>query len=356
MGKRLMRVGGWRLKVGARAEHLQPAAYCLLFLLLPPFFISCKQDGSGTDAATSNSPALPPLPATPLFNPDSAYAFVQKQVDFGPRVPGTPQHTACADWMVAKLKGYGAHVIEQRATVKAFNGKELPLRNIIARFDTAAKERILLLAHYDTRPFADKDKERPHEPILGANDGGSGVGILLEIASHLGSKKHGPGIDLLFTDVEDYGQPSGAITVDEQSIDTWALGSQYFAKNPHVPGYAARFGILLDMCGAKEARFYREAISMQFAAGIVNKVWRTAATIGHGDRFVTESKYFVGTDDHLAINQRLRIPTIDIIEFHEATNAFHPSWHTHADNMEVIDPATLKAVGQTVLETIWKER
>ena len=356
MGKRLMRVGGWRLKVGARAEYLQPAAYCLLFLLLPPFFIGCSQDGSGTDAATSNSPALPPLPATPLFNPDSAYAFVQKQVDFGPRVPGTPQHTACADWMVAKLKGYGAHVIEQRATVKAFNGKELPLRNIIARFDTAAKERILLLAHYDTRPFADKDKERPHEPILGANDGGSGVGILLEIASHLGSKKHGPGIDLLFTDVEDYGQPSGAITVDEQSIDTWALGSQYFAKNPHVPGYAARFGILLDMCGAKEARFYREAISMQFAAGIVNKVWRTAATIGHGDRFVTESKYFVGTDDHLAINQRLRIPTIDIIEFHEATNAFHPSWHTHADNMEVIDPATLKAVGQTVLETIWKER
>ena len=356
MGKRLMRVGGWRLKVGARAEYLQPAAYCLLFLLLPPFFIGCNQDGSGTDAATSNSPALPPLPATPLFNPDSAYAFVQKQVDFGPRVPGTPQHTACADWMVAKLKGYGAHVIEQRATVKAFNGKELPLRNIIARFDTAAKERILLLAHYDTRPFADKDKERPHEPILGANDGGSGVGILLEIASHLGSKKHGPGIDLLFTDVEDYGQPSGAITVDEQSIDTWALGSQYFAKNPHVPGYAARFGILLDMCGAKDARFYREAISMQFAAGIVNKVWRTAATIGHGDRFVTESKYFVGTDDHLAINQRLRIPTIDIIEFHEATNAFHPSWHTHADNMEVIDPATLKAVGQTVLETIWKER
>ena len=324
-------------------------------VLLLALLSACNSEGPVTDPP-ANAPALPALPPTPLFNPDSAYAFVAKQVSFGPRVPGTPPHTACADWMVAKLKGYGAQVIEQRATVKAFNGKELPLCNIIARFDTSSKERLLLLAHYDTRPFADKDKERPIEPILGANDGGSGVGILLEIARQLGGKKHGPGIDLLFTDVEDYGQPSGAITMDEKSIETWALGSQYFAKNPHVAGYTARFGILLDMCGARDARFYREAISMRFAPAIVNKVWRTAAAIGYGDRFVQESKYFVGTDDHLPINERLRIPTIDIIEFHEPTNGFHPSWHTHADNMDVIDPATLKAVGQTVLESVWKER
>lgn len=338
-----------------RGKRHYAALIASSLLLLPLLFPACDPDTAETHSA--NQPAaLPAIPPTPLFNPDSAYAHVAKQVDFGPRVPGTPQHAACADWIVAKLKGYGAQVIEQRSTVKAYNGKELPLRNLIARFDTAAGERILLLAHYDTRPIADKDKERMHEPILGANDGGSGVGILLEIASHLGGKKHGPGIDLLFTDVEDYGQPSGAITMDEKSIETWALGSQYFSKNPHVPGYTARFGILLDMCGAKDARFYREAISMRFAPAIVNKVWRTAATIGYGDRFVQESKYFVGTDDHLPINERLRIPTIDIIEFYESTNGFHPSWHTHADNMEVIDPATLKAVGQTVLETIWKER
>lgn len=312
---------------------------------------------SDPPASTGNGgKELPALPATPVFQSDSAYAHVARQVSFGPRVPGTPAHAACADWMVEKLKGYGASVIQQQATVKAYNGKELPLRNIIASFNPEVKERILLLAHYDTRPIADKDAERPHEPILGANDGGSGVGILLELARHLGAKNHGPGVDLLLTDVEDYGQPNGSFQLDERTIDTWALGSQYFAKNPHVAGYTARFGILLDMCGAKDARFYREAISMQFAAGIVAKVWRTAEAIGHGDRFVQETKHFVGTDDHLPINQRLRIPTIDIIEFNEGTNAFHPSWHTHDDDMDVIDPATLKAVGQTVLEVVWKER
>lgn len=348
MGKRLRTAEGWTLKAARR----MPASMSVLLLAL---FSACNPDGP--DAGSSaQPPTLPALPATPLFNPDSAYAFVQKQVDFGPRVPGTPQHAACADWMVAKLKGYGAEVIEQRATVKAFNGKELPLRNIIASFNPLAKDRLLLLAHYDTRPFADKDRERPYEPILGANDGGSGVGILLELARHLGGKTHGPGIDLLFTDVEDYGQPSGTFQPDDKSIDTWALGSQYFAKNPHLPGYTARFGILLDMCGAKDARFYREAISMKYAPAIVAKVWRTAESIGHADRFLQETKFFVGTDDHLPINERLRIPTIDIIEFHEGTNAFHPSWHTHADNMEVIDAATLNAVGRTVLEVVWKER
>lgn len=332
-------------------------ATALVTALVAMLLLPLMRCGTDQPAASNGSTAaLPELPATPGFNADSAYAFVQRQVDFGPRVPGTQQHAACADWIVAKLKGYGAEVIEQHATVKAYNGKELPLRNIIARFNSEAKDRILLLAHYDTRPIADKDSERPHEPILGANDGGSGVGVLLELARHLGGKQHGPGIDLLFTDVEDYGQPSGSFQPDEKSIDTWALGSQYFAKNPHVQGYTARYGILLDMCGAKDARFYREAISMQFASGIVHKVWRTAESLGFGDRFVQETKYFVGTDDHLPINKQLRIPTIDIIEFNAGTNAFHPSWHTHADDMSVIDAATLDVVGRTVLETIWRER
>lgn len=353
MGARVNTAGSRQWAAGSRRtitkSCLLPAAYCLLLLS------GCNPDGPDGSSAV-NAPTPPALPPTPLFNPDSAYAFVTKQVAFGPRVPGTPQHTACADWMVAKLKGYGATVTEQRATVKAFNGKELPLRNIIASFNPMAEERLLLLAHYDTRPFADKDSQRPNEPILGANDGGSGVGILLELARHLGAKQHGPGVDLLFTDVEDYGQPSGAMAMDEKSIDTWALGSQHFAKNPPKPGYTARFGILLDMCGARDARFYREAISMRYAPAIVAKVWRTAEALGHGDRFVQETKYFVGTDDHLPINEQLRIPTIDIIEFNEGTNAFHPSWHTHDDDMDIIDAVTLNAVGRTVLEVVWKER
>ena len=324
------------------------------FLLVALAFSACTPDAPETPPPTA--PALPELPPTPAFNADSAYAFVQRQVDFGPRVPGTPAHTACADWMVARLKASGAEVIEQTGTVTVYTGQKLPLRNLFARWAPERKERILLLAHYDTRPMADKDDERKNQPIDGANDGGSGVGVLLEIARHLAAKEHGPGVDILFTDVEDHGQPSGAMTLDDNSIDTWALGAQYFAKNPPVPGYQARFGILLDMVGAKDAVFYREAISMQFAPAVVSKVWKTAAALGHGERFVQETKYFVGTDDHVPINRTLRIPTIDIIEYHEATGAFHPSWHTHDDNMAVIDRASLSAVGSTVLEVVWKER
>ena len=332
-------------------HHRNLNAWPLLLVLL---LAACTPDEPAT--STVPEPALPELPPTPVFNADSAYAFVQRQVDFGPRVPGTNAHRACADWMVARLKAAGAEVIEQTGSVTVYTGQKLPLRNIIARWKPDAPDRVLLLAHYDTRPYADKDNVRKNEPIDGANDGGSGVGVLLEIARHLVAKEHGPGVDILFTDVEDHGQPSGAMTMEENSMDTWALGAQYFAKNPHVPGYKARFGILLDMVGAKDAVFYREAISMQFAPAIVAKVWRTAAALGHGDRFIQETKYFVGTDDHVPINRDLRIPTVDVIEYHEASGSFHPSWHTHADNMDVIDRATLNAVGRTVLEVVWRER
>ncbi|MBK7752578.1 MAG: M28 family peptidase [Flavobacteriales bacterium] len=337
----------------SRGRSKQRALPLLLPLLL---LFGCESDRPSTPQVPQ--PAIPALPPPPPFNADSAYAFVKQQVDFGPRVPGSAGHKACADWMVTKLKGYGASVTEQLGTVKAFNGQHLPLRNIIASWAPAKKDRILLLAHYDTRPFADRDDERKNEPILGANDGGSGVGILLEIARHLGASSDSAllGVDILLTDVEDYGEPSGAITPEENSIDTWALGSQYWVKNPHVQGYLARFGILLDMCGARDARFYKESISMKYAPQVVGKLWKAAAAIGHGDRFVNETRYFVGTDDHLPINQVLRIPTADIIEFHEANKAFHPSWHTHDDDMDVIDATTLNAVGRTVMEVVWKER
>lgn len=312
-----------------------------------------------TGDAPPPPPAMPELPAlapVPDFNADSAHANVAMQVDFGPRVPGTPSHRACGDSLVARLKALGAEVIEQTGEVSIYTGARLPLRNILARFQPAAKDRILLLAHWDTRPFADKDDERRNEPIDGANDGASGVGVLLEVARLVASKQHGPGVDILFTDVEDHGQPSGAIQMDASSMNTWALGAQYFARNPPVPGYTARFGILLDMVGARGALFYREALSMQFAPAVVNKVWRTAASIGHGDRFVQETKYFVGIDDHVPINEQLRIPTIDIIQYDPATQAFGPFWHTHDDNMDVIDRETLRAVGRTVLAVVWQER
>jgi Zn-dependent M28 family amino/carboxypeptidase len=314
--------------------------------------------GCGTDPAprTAPAPALPALPPTPAFEADSAYAFIAKQVAFGPRVPGSPAHRACGDWLVAKLKGYGATVTEQLGEVTIYTGQKVPLRNIIGSWAPERKDRILLFAHWDTRPFADRDTQRRNEPIDGANDGASGVGVLLEIARHLATKQHGPGVDILFTDVEDYGQPSGSMGIEESSVDTWALGARHFAKNPHVPGYTARFGILLDMVGARDALFYREATSMQHAPAIVARVWKTAAALGHADRFIPETKYFVGTDDHVPINTVLGIPSIDIIQYDPATKGFGAYWHTHADGMDVIDRETLLAVGRTVLEVVWQER
>lgn len=319
-------------------------------------FKSCTPDKThDSDTQVKPPPALPPAP---VFDADSAYAFVKRQVDFGPRVPGSPAHKACADWMVACLERFGADtVIQQTGTVTVFTGQKVPLRNIIAVFGSTKKDRALLLAHYDTRPFADKDKDpaRTAEPIPGANDGASGVGILLEIARQAGQHPATIGLDLFFTDVEDFGQPSGGMTLNE-TTDTWCLGAQYWARNPHVPDYTARFGILLDMCGARDARFVKEANGYQFAGGVLNKVWKTASSLGYGDRFVNDVKYFVGIDDHVWVYQGRGIPTIDIIEFNEGTQAFHPSWHTHDDDLDVIDAATLKAVGQTVTEVVWKER
>lgn len=336
-----------------RSGHTKGAVIAGLSALLA----SCTPD-TKEDRRTP-VPATPPvaMTPTPLFDPDSAYAFVERQVAFGPRVPGSAAHAACGDWMVAKLNSYGATVIEQTGSATLYTGTKVPLRNIIASWRPERKERILLMAHWDTRGMADKDDHRRGEPIDGANDGGSGVGILLEIARHLADTAQGLlGVDLLLTDVEDQGQPSGGMMPDENSADTWCLGAQYFVKNPHVPDYTARFGILLDMVGARDAVFYQEGLSMQFASHVVNKVWRTAAALGHGDRFIRETRHFVGIDDHVPVNRVLRIPTIDIIEYDPATRAFGPYWHTHDDNMDVIDRTTMNIVGRTVMEVVWKER
>lgn len=331
-------------------------AVLLVALLLALLVLrSCTPDtGSTTPGPGKVTPEQPALPPTPLFDPDSAYAYVKKQVDFGPRVPGSAGHKACGDWMVAYLRALADTVIEQTGHVTVFNGQQMPLRNIIASWKPELKQRVLLITHWDTRPFADKDTERKDEPILGANDGGSGVGIYLEMARHLAAHPSNIGVDIFFTDVEDYGEPSGAMT--SEGTGSWCLGAQYWTKNPHVKDYTARFGILLDMCGARDARFPKEAFSMKYASQIANRVWNTAEALGYGDRFLDDTKYYVGVDDHVSVNERLRIPTIDIIEYNAGTSGFHPSWHTHDDNMDVIDRATLKAVGQTVLDVVWKER
>jgi len=323
----------------------------ILYLAIPLFLLAgCEED---LGSVKETVPEVDILKVnTPNFNPDSAYSFVAEQVAFGPRVPGSEAHIECGDYLVNKLKGYGLQVLEQTGIVKVFNGREMPLRNIIAQHAPEKEERILLFAHWDTRPFADRSDEDKDKPIDGANDGGSGVGILLEIARLLNEQATTVGVDIIFFDVEDYGQPTG--TMLEDNIGSWCLGSQYWGKNPPIENYKAEFGILLDMAGAKGAVFPKEAISMKYAPHIVNKVWRTAHKLGYKDRFLNDTRQYVGVDDHEYVNRLAGIPSVDIIEFDPKFGSFGSYWHTHEDNMEVIDPATLKVVGQTVAEVIYQ--
>lgn len=283
----------------------------------------------------------------PDFVADSAYAWVKAQVDFGPRNPGSKGHAQTADYLVAELKRFAPEVVLQTAPIKMHDGKTFPLKNIIASFNPDATKRIVLAAHWDTRPWADNGQERTNVPILGANDGASGVGVLLEIARQLAAMPVKVGVDLVLFDLEDYGL--GEIT------DSYCQGSQYWATNPHKAGYKADYGILLDMVGARDAKFYQEGFSTYYAPHVVRKVWNAAYDLGYGNYFPFQTSGPI-TDDHYYVNKIAGIPMIDIIQHDPATNTgFGAYWHTHEDDMEVIDPATLKVVGQTLLHILYHE-
>ena len=246
----------------------------------------------GTDAGSgaSRNPETPPADdvVAPEFNEDSAYAYVATQVAFGPRVPNTETHDACADWLASELARHGAQVTVQEGRARAFDGTILNMKNIVGSFHPESRDRVLLFAHWDTRPFADKDSLRQREPIDGANDGGSGVGVLLEIARQLGQVPADIGVDIAFFDAEDYGRPEW-LPSSQNGYKDWCLGSQFWAANPHRPGYRARFGILLDMVGARDAVFHQEGTSLRLAPHVVRKVWKRASELGFGHRFSSRS-------------------------------------------------------------------
>lgn len=326
-----------------------------LILVLIGALVSCKTGPDKTAERVTQEDK--PQVHVPQFNSDSAYLFVKQQVDFGPRVPNSVPHKKCAAYLEQKLRSFGAKVIVQEGMVKLYNGNFLKIQNIIASFNPDTANRILLLAHWDSRPFADHDPDPANhkKPIDGANDGASGVGVLLEVARQLGISSPGIGIDILLVDAEDYGPPQDQMQGEDTS-DWWGLGTQFWAKQPHVTGYSARYGILLDMVGASNATFLMEGISMTFASHIVKKVWTTGSNLGYSDYFIFEQGNPV-TDDHLFINRILNLPTIDIIHLdRNSKNGFFPYWHTVKDNIDVIDKNTLKAVGQTLLTVIYREQ
>lgn len=296
----------------------------------------------------------------PSFSSDSAYYFIEKQLAFGPRVPNTPGHQLCGDYLVKKLESFGATVTVQNFTEEAFDGTVLRLRNIIASYNPQEKKRVLLAAHWDTRPFADKDTSHTRHPIMGANDGASGVAVLLEIARKLHHHELPKvGIDIIFFDGEDYGEPIGSDVPnmkDGRMRIWWCLGSQYWGRNPHKPKYSAFYGILLDMVGAKDARFFKEGGSMQFAPKVMNKVWTTARYLGYENYFVNTTSPGI-TDDHIFVNTLAKIPMINIVDHDPRSDSYYfPGYHhTHLDNLEIIDKLTLQAVGETVLYVIYNE-
>ena len=289
----------------------------------------------------------------PNFNSDSAYFFVERQVSFGPRVISSKAWDKCSKYLTNKLESYGAKVIVQQAPITTYDQKKHTLRNIIGSYSPEKNNRIALFAHWDSRHVADYDTINTSQPILGANDGGSGVGVLLEIARNINLKNPKIGVDIIFFDAEDYGQPENSKFPTMN--DSWCLGSQYWSKNPHKQNYFAKYGILLDMVGGKDAEFWQEGISSYYASNIIKKVWDIAHNIGYSNFFVYKKSPQI-MDDHYYVNTITGIPTIDIIEYDPFSKTnFNKHWHTHADNMNNVDRETLKAVGQTVMSVIYSE-
>lgn len=310
------------------------------------------------DNKQNSKPVTQPAPQVkqvviPDFNADSAYNYVKKQLEFGPRVPGSEAHKQCAEWFIDFFNDKADTVYVQDFRTRLYNGNGIDGKNIIAAFNPEAKKRILLAAHWDSRPFADHDPDEKNwnTPIDGANDGASGVGVLMEIARLMKETPTNVGVDIILFDLEDYGAP---YYLNLMTNDDWALGSQYWAKNPHIYNYRAYFGILLDMVGAPNAKFPKEYYSQQFAPALSNDVWRIAREIGYSDYFTNELGHPIN-DDHIYVNVHARIPMIDIIHLeNNSESSFYPYWHTVKDNIEQIDPKTLGMVGDVVVNVIYR--
>ncbi len=298
-----------------------------------------------------------PMVPCPQFVAENAMRTIQAQCDLGPRVPGTAAWKACGDSLVAWFSALGLTVTEQTATVSLYDGKEVPCRNIIARLNPDNQDRFLLCTHWDSRPWADNDnKEANHKtPVPAANDGASGVAVMLELARILSAADSiETGIDFVCFDVEDAGRPQWD-EEDNGEESGWCLGSKVWADEAFRQNYRARFGILFDMVGGRGSTFSREGYSLHFAQPVVDMLWHIAHQIGYGHYFpLTEGGYI--TDDHVNVNQIARVPCVDIVPYHtDGPSSFGPTWHTLSDTPENIDPNVLEAVGQSVLQLIYND-
>ena len=306
----------------------------------------------------------------PAFSSDSAYAYIERQMAFGPRVPNSAAHMQCAMWLIEQLRAFGAEVELQKGFMPDYRGHDQQIYNIIGHFnlpDSTSRPRILLGAHYDCRPWCDEEPDYADRQynVPGANDGASGVGVLLEVARQLGLKAKSQeltaNVDIIFFDCEDSGSPK--LYTGPEREDTWCLGSQLWATHyaqqvdsgkwkvesgkSKVDSY--QFGIVLDMIGAPDASFPREMYSTNYASNYQQQIWRTAEQLGYGSLFNSKQSYPI-TDDHYYINRIAGIPCVDIIHYDIRNNTGFPWWwHTRKDDMSNISRSTLQAVGEVVM-------
>jgi Zn-dependent M28 family amino/carboxypeptidase len=275
------------------------------------------------------------------FDGARAFTYADRQVAFGPRVPGTAAHRAAGDWLAAELATRADTVIVQAWRHKTSKGVSLDLRNFFARFRPDAADRVLFVAHWDSRPVADKDPNlgRQRLPVAGANDGASGVAVLLGIADALKARPPALGVDLLFVDGEDYGDFSDST---ETLIGTW-----YFVS--HKPAaYQPLFALVFDMVGDKDLQIYYEGNSHSFAPEVVQRVWQTADRLGYGRTFIHGVRHTL-IDDHVPL-QRAGIHAIDLIDYDYGPNNAY--WHTGEDTIDKISAASLAIVGNVAIALV----
>ncbi len=330
-----------------RFPIIVPAA----LLLAAAALTACKNK----NAAPAETPEAATVLTAVQFNADSAFAYVEAQCAFGPRVPNSAAHRACGDWIVQKFRSFGLEVEQQEAVFTGWDGKRLEGRNLIASYRPEAEERVVLAAHWDCRPWADADPDsaRHRQPVMGANDGASGVAVLLEVARLAARLAPQVGIDFVCFDAEDYGAPYWG-TPDPEGKD-WCLGSQLWARQAVAKGYRARYGVLLDMVGGRDARFCYEGFSKRYAEPVMLRLWDTAESVGAGQLFLKQDGSWA-TDDHLPMNEVAGIPTVDIVPHVGPEGGFGATWHTVNDTPAHISKETLRLVGQTILQLLSEEQ
>lgn len=311
----------------------------ILILAVVTALQACAGRRVATSVAESDGEAAPDL----MFSGDSAMAMVEKQVAFGPRKPGTAPHAATGKWLEETLSKTGAKVHTQKTMLRTFDGVQIPMTNILASLNPEAERRMLVIAHWDTRPWADQDRDpsKRKEPVMGANDGASGTSVILELARVLAKNSDLKcGVDFLLVDAEDWG--------DEGDDESWAMGARYFVNNPpdsvwKIPEAA----IVVDMVGDANATFRPEYFSQQSAPGLNRRIWTIAEELGYGNIFIDEPGGAI-TDDHIPFIE-IGIPAVDIVDYRmQPEQGFPPQWHTTQDTPDRLSAKTLQSVGRTL--------